>query len=59
MDYLIRNIYINILKYGDRYKTVDKKGDAVYICYYMKATLSIYSPLVSYTIMLKPKGNEQ
>ncbi len=36
MDDLIRNIYINILKCGHKYKTVDIKDNCVYIDLYMK-----------------------
>jgi hypothetical protein len=50
VDNLIRDIYIDILKYGNKYKTVDKRGNDVYIEYYARLTH------VSYRYILKPKN---
>ena len=53
MDILIKNIYIHILKEGDRYKTVDIKDNKVYIDRY--STVYGVEQLLTRHV-LKPKG---
>lgn len=62
MDRLIHDIYVRILKYGYKYKTVDKIGNDVYIdCYapfFPDVSGVLDSTLVSRHI-LKPKTSRK
>ena len=59
MDDLIRNIYIDILKCGDEYKTVKRVGNNVYVDYYIRNPRSSYNQRKHYELgckhVLKPK----